>query len=94
MTTIDKIIDEELSDGMLSKLEDFEIQYIKDCMIKFAKVVLDKAGENANLIGKDAHNENRPNDFSDSVYVVDQNGPDYIYTVNKESITETINEFL
>jgi len=44
--------------------------------------------ENVNLIGDNAHVDGRPPVYEDSVYVVDQIGPDYIYTVNKDSIIE------
>lgn len=62
----------------------------KSTMIEFAKLhveaALELAAKQANLKGITAHNNGAPDKTEDSVYVVDQNGPDYIYEVNKESI--------
>lgn len=61
-----------------------------DKAIEFAKMhvkaALEMAAEKANLKGETAHNNGAPDKIEESVYVVDQNGPDYIYTVNKNSI--------
>lgn len=47
---------------------------------------LQTAAEEANLIGETAHNNNAPTVIAESAYEADSNGPDYIFTVNKESI--------
>jgi dTDP-D-glucose 4,6-dehydratase len=48
------------------------------------KYTLEQAAEKANLHGEGVHRS--ITDCQDSVYVEDRNGPDFIYTVNKESI--------
>ena len=53
------------------------------------KDTLDTAAENANMLGETQHNNYAPDRTEDFVYVVDSNGPDYGYTVNKQSITDT-----
>jgi hypothetical protein len=50
---------------------------------------LKAASEQANMIGETQHNNGAPDVTSDFVYVVDSNGPDYGYVVNKESILES-----
>lgn len=60
--------------------------------IKFAKlhveVALKEASEQANMFGETQHNNNAPDRTEDFIYVVDSNGPDYGYVVNKKSILE------
>lgn len=50
------------------------------------KAALEAASENTQMIGVTQHDNDAPDIHSDFVYVVDSNGPDYGYTVNKESI--------
>jgi hypothetical protein len=63
-------------------------QHIQDII----KDTLDKGAEKANMIGETQHNNNAPDVTEDFVYVVDSNGPDYGFVVNKESIIETFEE--
>jgi len=50
------------------------------------KAALEAASEKANMLGITQHMNSAPDKYEDFVYVVDSNGPDYGYTVNKESI--------
>lgn len=65
---------------------------VKKAMIEFGKQILELAAENANMIGETQHNNRAPDVFEDFVYVSDSNGPDYGYTVNKQSILDTIKQ--
>lgn len=66
--------------------------WIYNAMIEFAKLhveaALKAASEQANMFGETQHNNNAPDRTEDFIYVVDSNGPDYGYVVNKESILE------
>lgn len=53
---------------------------------------LDNAADKANMLGVTQHNNNAPDVTDEFIYVVDNNGPDYGYTVNKESITNTLED--
>ena len=63
---------------------------IPSVLIEFAKLhvqaALEAASENAQMIGVTQHDNDAPDVHSDFVYVVDSNGPDYGYTVDKGSI--------
>ncbi len=87
--TVEEFIEQKFS-SIPTKLEN-----IKELMIEFAKLhceaQVNAILENVNLIGNNAHSNSKPSVHQDSVYVIDQNGPDYIYTVNKDSI---INAYL
>lgn len=68
--------------GWISMMEEYSIQKAKyHCEAQLKSIL-----EDVNLVGDNAHNSDRPLTYVDSAYVVDQNGPDYIYTVNRESI--------
>lgn len=66
-----------------------EKEDIPELMIKFARLhveaALKAASENSTLLGECPHRAGLT-DSSDSVYVPDPNGPDFIYKVDKESI--------
>lgn len=64
------------------------LAFVKDV----CQQVLELAAENANMIGETQHNNGAPDVYKDFVYVVDDNGPDYGYAVNKQSILDTINQ--
>ena len=63
---------------------------VKGLMIEFAKLHAEAQQEaileKVNMIGVTQHNNNAPDVYQDFVYVSNDNGPDYGYTVNKESI--------
>lgn len=67
----------------------YSVYDIQSAMIEFAKIhveaALKAATEKANMIGETQHDNGAPNIIKDFVYVVDQNGPDYGFTVNKDS---------
>lgn len=48
---------------------------------------LEEAAEKANMLGETQHDNGAPDVQEDFVYVSNSNGPDYGYTVNKQSIT-------
>lgn len=64
----------------------------KAAMMEFGEQLLERASENANMIGTTQHNNNAPDVHEDFVYVVDSNGPDYMYKVDESSIINTIKE--
>jgi len=68
----------------------FTLSDMKECMIEFAKLhveaALEEASKKANMLGVTQHNNNAPDVYEDFIYVSNDNGPDYGYTVNKESI--------
>lgn len=61
-------------------------------MREACKQVLECAAENANMKGVTQHDNGAEDDYTDFVYVCDSNGPDYGYTVNKQSIMDTLKE--
>lgn len=67
-------------------------QQIAELMIAFAqekiKEALEAIVDNVEMVGQCVHQPERPKLTSDSVYEEDPNGPDYIWTVSKESILE------
>lgn len=65
---------------------------IQKAMKEACKQVLEAAAENADMIGETQHNNGAPDKYENFVYVIDSNGPDYGYTVNKQSILNTINQ--
>lgn len=80
----------EFLDGMFG--EDCYPTDTPDALIEFAQYhvtkALEAAADNANMKGESQHNNNAPDVTSDFIYVVDNDGPDYGYTVNRESILE------
>jgi hypothetical protein len=85
----------DTSDGYISDFsgESFcPIEAIECAMREFAEQLLELAAENANMIGETQHDNRAPDVFEDFVYVSDSNGPDYGYTVNKQSILDTIKQ--
>lgn len=80
----------ELYNGVKEQLVDKIIEQNK----LHVKAALEKAAEDANLIGETQHNNRAPDVIRDFVYVADSNGPDYGFTVNKESILDAYPEDL
>lgn len=70
----------------------FTAENLNEYTANVIRQALETAAEKANMIGETQHNNNAPDRIKDFVYVVDSNGPDYGYTVNKESITNTFEE--
>ena len=94
--TVDEFLFEHGSDIHTMGNDDTKVSYCvvqPKHLIAFAKYHCEQQQkailENINLIGENAHVDNKPSVYEDSVYVVDQNGPDYVYTVNKDSIIES-----
>ena len=58
------------------------------------KAALEKAAEDANLIGETQHNNGAPDIIRDFAYESNSNGPDYGFTVNKDSILNAYPEDL
>lgn len=86
--------DEWNSEVYVNKQESFVFtpEQLNDYTQSVIKQALKTAAENANMLGETQHNNNAPDRTADFVYVVDSNGPDYGYVVNKESITNTFEE--
>lgn len=92
-------------DGKRIDLENLFFKHITDDTIKtydnyyeiiaFVKEAIEQAlelaAENANMIGITQHDNGASDQTSDFVYVCDSNGPDYGYSVNKQSILDVIN---
>lgn len=68
--------------------------FTKEQLEKLLQDYTDKIVENVTLVGEDAHRINQPSVHQNSVYVTDSNGPDYVYTVDEESIRNQLPEFL
>lgn len=68
--------------------------FTKEQLEKLLETYTEKIIEDVDLVGEDAHRKNQPLIYSDSVYVTDSNGPDYVFTVDKESIRKQLPEFL
>ena len=66
--------------------------YFMDAMKEACKQCLELAAENAVMVGVTLHNNNAPNISSSFVCGRDDNGLDYEYTVDKQSILDTIKE--
>lgn len=76
----------------LETMQGTDLQEIERALINFAKLhveaALKAASEKAQMVGETQHDNNAPDVHSDFVYVVNSNGADYGYTVDKDSILE------
>lgn len=90
---LEEILDKIYDDNYRAS---YKTWYSKQCIIEAmkeaCKQALELAAENANMIGETQHNNGAKDVYSNFVYVVDDNGPDYGYIINKQSILDTINK--
>mgnify|MGYP007069503528 CR=1 FL=1 len=86
---LEDILSKELC--QYSTIDKFDQRMVLKAMKEAIKQALELAAENVNMIGITQHNNGAPDQTSDFVYVYDSNGPDYGYSVNKQSILDVIN---
>jgi len=76
--------------GFISGERSYPPDFVHRTAIEFAKrhveAALKAASKKANMLGITQHNNSAPDKCEDFVSVFDSNGPDYGYTVNKDSI--------